>query len=161
MSEGLNPRVMACQRSRSFEGRNRSDRRRQHQVGLGLAVHQYEIEKHFVPESALLTQLECIHGCFMASSDSLRAMPLNLKIVDEFATEVLAQSVQPQTVFPRTDPLQRMIRTVAGRNNLAAATCVPALASRILSLNHKERDRFADQASSAATPLNLYLFHVR
>ena len=66
-------------------------------------------EKQFVPESVLLAQLEqandplaetflklqleYAHGCIMDSSESLRAMPLNLRSVDQFATEVLGQSV--------------------------------------------------------------------
>jgi uncharacterized protein YbjT (DUF2867 family) len=66
-------------------------------------------EKQFVPESALLAQLEqatdplaetflklqleYAHGCIMDSSESLRAMPLNLISVDQYATEVLGQSV--------------------------------------------------------------------
>jgi hypothetical protein len=64
------------------------------------------LEKQFVPESArpaqleettdLLTdtflklQLECAHGCVMDSSESLRAMPLNLRTVNQYATEVLS-----------------------------------------------------------------------
>jgi len=66
-------------------------------------------EKQFVPESALLAQLErandplaeiflklqleYAHGCIMDNSETLRAMPLNLRTVDQFATEVLEQSV--------------------------------------------------------------------
>lgn len=66
-------------------------------------------EKQFVPEPALLAQLEqandplaetflklqleYAHGCIMVSSEALRAMPLNLRTVDQYATEVLRQSV--------------------------------------------------------------------
>ncbi len=66
-------------------------------------------EKQFVPEFALLAQLEqandplaetflklqleYAHGCIMDSSESLRAMPLNLRTVDQFAAEVLGHSV--------------------------------------------------------------------
>jgi uncharacterized protein YbjT (DUF2867 family) len=62
-------------------------------------------EKQFVPESALLAQLEqttdplaetflklqleYAHGCIMNSSELLRAMPFNLRTIDQFATEVL------------------------------------------------------------------------
>jgi uncharacterized protein YbjT (DUF2867 family) len=66
-------------------------------------------EKQFVPESALLAQLEhadtplaetflklqleCAHGCVMDSSQALRAVPMNLRTVEQYVTEVLNQSV--------------------------------------------------------------------
>ena len=66
-------------------------------------------EKQFVPESALLLQLEqandplaetflklqleYAHGSVMDSSEALRAMPLNLRTVAQYAAEVLSQSV--------------------------------------------------------------------
>jgi uncharacterized protein YbjT (DUF2867 family) len=66
-------------------------------------------EKQFVPEFALLAQLEqandplaetflklqleYAHGCIMDSAESLRAIPLNLRTVDQYATEALGQSV--------------------------------------------------------------------
>jgi uncharacterized protein YbjT (DUF2867 family) len=72
-------------------------------------------EKQFVPESALLAQLEqandplaetflklqleYAHGCIMDSSESLRAMPLSLRTVDQYATEVLGRRPPAPAVY--------------------------------------------------------------
>jgi uncharacterized protein YbjT (DUF2867 family) len=54
---------------------------------------QLEQAKDPLVETFLKLQLEYAHGCTMDSSESLRAMPLNLRTVDQFAAEVLGQSV--------------------------------------------------------------------
>jgi uncharacterized protein YbjT (DUF2867 family) len=72
-------------------------------------------EKQFVPESVLLAQLEqandplaetflklqleYAHGCIMDSSESLRAMPLSLRTVDQYATEVLGRRPPAPAVY--------------------------------------------------------------
>jgi hypothetical protein len=55
--------------------------------------HSLNMRMTPLAETLLKLQSEYAHGCIMDSSESLRAMPLNRMTFDQFAAEVLGQSV--------------------------------------------------------------------
>jgi uncharacterized protein YbjT (DUF2867 family) len=103
--------MTAAARNRHFDLGGPRDLSPREVVALFENASGERFEMQFLPESALLAQLEqahdplaetfaklqleYAHGCVMDSSEALRAIPLNLRTVDQYATEVASSKHQP------------------------------------------------------------------